>query len=776
MTTRGEPKLVDFGLAKRLDATARVQTQTGTVLGTPSYMSPEQAAGQSQIGPASDLFSIGVILYQLLTGRLPFDSSSAVETLKLIAERDPANPSKHRSSVPRDLETICLKCLAKNPVQRYASARELSEDLARFLDHRPIQARRSGMWERAVRTIKRHREASALAASLGLLLLTALSYALWQRESLRQVQQQADSQTRMATEQRQRANKAELAYESSLQQARELVGRTTDLGLKLANQPGWDETRRKAFEDAASYYEEFLKQHADDPTIRREAAEAAMRSASIHTELGRWTESEARLKNADQWLGEMNYDRQAQWLRTDCLLQLAIVNWRLERPSQSEKIFKQAMALMRSLLADNPDRPSFLLRLANAQTNYCALIHTQRRFDECIATHLDAIDNCVYAVRSILEMDPLTPRDPKQSIEQQLSQRLAEAKDLRLQVLNDPKLKSRGSQVTDAFAELALTLDDLSGVLASQQLASSAEEALRESVALRRAVTVLVPNNRHIEHYVARGLSNLGSMLLNNNKVAEAQPLIIEAEQLFRALARDFPDRIHHKREWAFALNYLARSYSMQQKHAQAIQFADQAVKIHEQLAASQPGHEGMRRDLIFSLKRLASCYQAMQDREQALAQYQRMLELLPDDAAAGNSFAWAVALPQQTNATDIRRAVELSRRTTEIAANNSNYFNTYALVLYRAARCCEDRDEAQSYFQDALKAIVRAEELASGGTIGDWFFHSLILSGLQQYDEARQWHDRAETRRLAQSPADVELQQFSQESIAALNASRRLP
>ncbi len=441
MTVRGEPKVVDFGLAKRLDDSARVHTQTGAVLGTPSYMSPEQASGSGHVGPGSDLFSLGVIVYQLLTGRLPFDGASTVETLKMIADRDPPSPSKFRPSVPRDLETICLKCLAKNPGHRYASARALSEDLSRFLDHRPVLARRAGLLERSWRIIKRHREASLLATSLGLLLASALGYLFWQSAHLQKIQEQADSQTLMALQQRERATQAEQAYELSLQKARELVGRTTDLGLKLANEPGWDETRRRAFEDAASYYEEFLKQHMDDPTIRREAAEAAMRSASIHTELGRWTEAEARLINANQWLSELGYDRQAQWIRTDCLLQLAIVNWRLERHGQAEKKFGETIALMRQLLAANPDQSSFLLRLSNAQTNLCALIRAQRRYDECIPIYLEAIDNCLRVVRSTLQLGAPAQAATSPSVEEQVSARIEQSIALRTQIRTDPKLK-----------------------------------------------------------------------------------------------------------------------------------------------------------------------------------------------------------------------------------------------------------------------------------------------------------------------------------------------
>lgn len=770
MTSRGQPKVVDFGLAKRLDDSARVQTQTGAVLGTPSYMSPEQASGSGQVGPSSDLFSLGVILYQLLTDRLPFDGSSTVETLKLIAEREPISLIKIRSSIPRDLETICLKCLAKSVAHRYISARALSEDLDRFLDHRPILARRAGLMERSMRFISRHRQASFIAASLGLLLAFAIGYALWQRGHLYQAQRQADSQTRLASQQRERASQAEKAYETSLQKARELVGRTTDLGMKLANEPGWDEARRKAFEDAASYYEEFLKQHADDPNIRREAAEAAMRSASIHTELGRWTEAEARLISANQWLSELSYDRQAQWVRTDCLLQLAIVNWRLERHSQAEKTFGETIALMRELLAANPDRSNFLIRLANAQTNLCALIRAQRRYDECIPIYLEAIDNCLHAIRSTLALEKSSLGETSGSVEAQVAARIEQSVALRKRIWSDPKLKAKSQQVSQAFAELALNFDDMSAVLNSNSMGKSAEQSLRESVTLRELVIEVWPDDRGIEHYAARGMSNLAQILMDTGRTAEATSLLIKAEKLFSALVRDFPERVHHKREWAFALVGLARSHSLDQDHAEAIKLAQRAVAIHEQLAASQPGNEWMRRDLVTCLKSLAGCYQADGQRQLAVQQQQRALEVLPNDAMVCNSFAWLLMLDPRATSDEAEQAVDLSRRATSLIANSNDYWNTLALALYRYGRASGDPAKQNERFEEALKAIVRAEELIQGGTIGDWYFHAMILAGLGRFEEARGWHQRAETRRLAQSPNDRELTQFSQESMSAIN------
>ena len=137
----GAPKITDFGLAKNLDETA-VLTQSGAVMGTPSYMSPEQAMGKNmEVAPAADTYALGSILYELLTGRPPFKAANAMETLVQVALDEPVPPSRLQSKVPRDLETICLKCLEKAPNRRYPSALDLAEDLHHFLAGEPIQAR-----------------------------------------------------------------------------------------------------------------------------------------------------------------------------------------------------------------------------------------------------------------------------------------------------------------------------------------------------------------------------------------------------------------------------------------------------------------------------------------------------------------------------------------------------------------------------------------------------------------------------------------------------------
>ncbi len=199
LTEADEPKVTDFGLAKLLE-TDSGQTRTGAVIGTPSYMAPEQAAARKDLGPECDVYSLGAILYELLAGKPPFRGETALATLTLVAEQEPVPPRLLNPKVDLDLETICLKCLEKEPGRRYPSAGALADDLRRYLDGEPITARRVGVLGRAVKWCRRKPAAAALlavsAAALLALVAGGFLFGISQRELREEAERQHDEAVR----------------------------------------------------------------------------------------------------------------------------------------------------------------------------------------------------------------------------------------------------------------------------------------------------------------------------------------------------------------------------------------------------------------------------------------------------------------------------------------------------------------------------------------------------------------------------------------------------
>jgi WD40 repeat protein len=175
VTWLGTPKITDFGLAKKLDEVGT--TASGAIMGTPSYMAPEQTGERRvPIGPACDVYSLGAILYECLTGRPPFKAATALETLRQVTHEEPVPPRQLNSKVPTDLETICLKCLHKEPLKRYGSALALADDLQRYLRGEPVLARPVGRVERSVRWVRRNPSLAAALATVAAVLLLGTAF------------------------------------------------------------------------------------------------------------------------------------------------------------------------------------------------------------------------------------------------------------------------------------------------------------------------------------------------------------------------------------------------------------------------------------------------------------------------------------------------------------------------------------------------------------------------------------------------------------------------
>lgn len=281
--------VTDFGLARM--QTHPGMTAPGDLVGTLRYMSPEQARGDPAIDPRSDVYALGATLYELVTLRPMINGSDRQVCLQQILEDDPLPPSRIQPGVPPELEIIIGKATAKLPADRYASAAMLADDLRRFLEDRPILARRPSLRDRASRWARRHRRSLGVAVVILAAAVPILAAATWRadraerqlRAALEQLRhEQERTSAALTREATQRA-----AAERSFREARQVLDYLTQLGESgLADRPELRQLRRELLEKLLGYYKEFVENHRDDPTTQAELNEAQYRVAAILAEVG----------------------------------------------------------------------------------------------------------------------------------------------------------------------------------------------------------------------------------------------------------------------------------------------------------------------------------------------------------------------------------------------------------------------------------------------------------------------------------------------------------
>jgi serine/threonine protein kinase len=480
---QGAVWVTDFGLAKEgPDAL----TAPGEVVGTLRYLAPERFSGQ--IDERSEVYSLGATLYELLTLRPVHDESDRARLMARVLHEEPVRPRQLDRRMPRDLETIVLTALAKDPARRYPTARALADDLRRFLADAPIQARRAGVLERGWRWCRRNPGIASTSALATLALLIGLGVALWQW-------QRAEESARRAQAHASQANKDfELAFHA-IDQMLERVG-----GDRLMFVPHMDQTRRALLQDAIRFYQDLLRGKEDHPEVRLATARAYCRLGQIHGWLNEFSEAIRDHDQALALIGDLLAgDPESVEHRR---LAATIYSYRgaahasSRRSAEAEADYCQALAAWQRLSAEQPEQIEFTFGLGYTSLLLAELLRSLARLEEAATRVREAIA---------------------------LAEKLPAGHPHRSWLL------------ASGFRDLAVVLEENGALTESAQARRQALESFE-----RAAQETPEPFSRH---ELAKAVQKLAQLQVRNAKTpAEAERLFVRALELSERLVADFPD------------------------------------------------------------------------------------------------------------------------------------------------------------------------------------------------------------------------------------------
>ncbi len=539
-------RVMDFGLARRSQSDVSV-TIEGQAVGTPAYMSPEQARGDmAHVGPASDTYCLGVILFQLLCGELPF-RGNVQELLQQVIHDDPPPPSRFRGRIPRDLETICLKAISREPRGRYGSVAAMAADLRRWLDGKPVDARRVGVAGRTWRWCKRR------PAVASLLLVLALSITVGVAG--------ITSQWRVA-------EAARLASEADLADALESVDRVLGhLGSDtLVDIPQAKRLRADVLNDALEFFERFRTRNPNDPRIAMQVARAHLQVGRIQAALGNTEKADQACRQAIATYVSIPppVSGRPEWMEAlagaHAVYAGQLLSHQSDRAAAREQ-WQKCLVLRRRLHELHPDVGKYAARWATARADYARTLNS----DESTAAEaeFDA------AVRQL--------------------QRLAEA------------------HVAIGYRrDLARVLNNFAIWLVKAGRHGKAEECREQAITLYEEILADDPTSESTRSLYASCCLQLVKSLRAESRLDAALEYQQKAVAAYGGLTEDFPATPRHRERFATVLAEVASLAVIQRRQADALAASEDAVRQWETLVAMFPHNTRYQSQLASALSRLA--------------------------------------------------------------------------------------------------------------------------------------------------------------------------
>jgi tetratricopeptide (TPR) repeat protein len=622
--TTHHPKITDFGLAKRF-AEDQGHTATGEVMGTPRYMAPEQARGEVHaIGPPADVYALGAILYEMLTAQPVFPGRAAFSVLSRVESEEPVAPSRFCRKLPRDLETICLKCLQKEPAHRYASAEALADDLRRFLDGAPITARPVGVGERVWKWAKRRPAwATLIVVSTMMLAVLAAMGVAWSAQM-------------RAERDRTRAN---------LRVARKAID---DFYTKMASERLFDEPQldplcQELLEKAQALYEELVQEQSADPEVRRDIALAWFRLGEIHGMRDQHADGEHAYGQAIARQEQLRHDyphdaRFRQELANSHNWLGELLREKGQPTGEVEPHYRAALELQQALVRDSAGEGSYRTELARSYYNLGILEKDTNRPVEAAADYDRAID-------LLTESQTEKPEEP--NVRQDLARALINRGVLRrmrgqtdLAAADYDRavdLLARLKQESPARAvykfELAIAWQFHGNLLWSRGRLQDARADQERALSALRGLVADFSTRPRYKKKMGDALRSLGATLAAAGDYAAAEQTWNEARSLFEALIRKQPESAEYHSRLGMTLGNLGWLRTAQENWPAARPLIEQGIE--QMHAALEPNGEqpDYLRELRDQCRDLAETLVRLGDDPAAVQAAMKMAGIFPDRA-----------------------------------------------------------------------------------------------------------------------------------------------